>query len=298
MFKTNRGAAYVPMSNCSIHIHIIRITLLVISCSNATAASLPRVSVVPGGVAIVDVGSALDPVPAVTINDRPVLIATDGVRRKAVVGLALSTEPGNHTLVVKRHARPDEQVTITVVAKKYVEQRLKVAPGQVDLSPADALRAEEDQKRTTAAVTSFSPVMPATLQLREPVKGPRSSSFGLRRVFNGQSRNPHSGMDIAAATGTPILAAADGVVVDVGNFFFSGNVVFIDHGHGFVTLYCHMSAIDVKVGDTLHSGQVIGKVGATGRVTGPHLHFGVTLNGASVDPALFLPVPKPAPKKT
>lgn len=259
----------------------------VLLSARAAATDLPQQRLAPGGVAHVALGASPDR-PRATFNGVPVLVVEERGQWTAVLGLALATAPGRATLQVQRSGEPEASVSFVVKPWHYAEQRLKVAPGQVDLAKDDLARFERERAHTAKVLTTFSDTLPASLQLRAPVPGPRSSSFGLRRVFNGQSRNPHSGMDIAAPQGTPVLAPAPGRVIDTGDYFFNGNTVWLDHGAGWLTMYCHLSAISVKVGDTVAEGTPIGAVGATGRATGPHLHWGVTLNRTMVDPALFI----------
>jgi murein DD-endopeptidase MepM/ murein hydrolase activator NlpD len=259
--------------------------------------ALPRESHVPGGVITFTIAAAGDDHPKVTLDGVPAMVVREGDHWRAIVGIPLSTAPGKVTVEYETRAVKATRRTFDVKPKKYREQRLKVAPRVVDLSPEDQARTAREQPVIREALATFSETAPSTLRLLPPIPGPRSSSYGLRRVFNGQPRNPHTGMDIAAPTGTPIKAPAAGVVVNTGDYFFNGNTVLLDHGQGLVTMYCHMSQIAVKPGDIVNTGDVLGKVGATGRVTGPHLHWGVTLNRTMVDPALFLP-PEPAVPKT
>jgi murein DD-endopeptidase MepM/ murein hydrolase activator NlpD len=259
----------------------------------STTFIAPRAAAVPGGVVTFKLPGTPDAKPVVTYGDRPVLVARQADGWLAVLGLGLATEPGEYHVDVQQPGSNPRQIAFKVVNKNYSVQQLKVAPGQVNLSPENEARVASEREKVRAALEGFSPDAPATLRMTPPIPGPRSSSFGLRRVFNGESRAPHSGMDIAAPTGTPIRVPLPGRVVDVGSYFFNGNNVVVDHGQGLMTMYCHLSKIRVEMGQPLKAGDVLGDVGATGRVTGPHLHWGVTLNGASVDPALFLPPPPP-----
>jgi murein DD-endopeptidase MepM/ murein hydrolase activator NlpD len=255
------------------------------------AAAAPRESRVPGGIAYVEVPGGTE-APVVMYDGYRTAVIKRGDAWVAVVGIPLAAKAGRHLLKVESSDGPTD-VSFQILDKRYRTQNLTIKnERQVNPPPEDLKRIESEQQRSNVALSMFS-VSAGRLTLASPVKGVRSDSYGSRRVFNGQPRNPHSGMDIAAPTGTPIYAPAAGTVVELGDFFFNGNTLYIDHGNGLVTMYCHLSAIDVKLGDQLKAGDLIGKVGATGRVTGPHLHWGVALNRAMVDPALFLATEQP-----
>ena len=255
----------------------------------ASTLSLPRASPVPGGVARIRLGAA-DRAPRVRMGAERVLVVREGGEWVALVGIALATKPGSRLRVEAERADGGVgRFEITVARKAYASQHLKVTPGQVELSPADLARYERERAHLAGVIRTFTEEPPATLALVQPAPGERSSSFGLRRYFNGQARSPHSGMDIAAPEGTPVVAAGAGRVIDIGDYFFSGNTIVLDHGAGLLSLYAHLSAIDTRVSEDVAAGAPIARVGATGRVTGPHLHFSVYLNTVTVDPALFLP---------
>ncbi len=254
------------------------------------AGLVPQESRVPGGIALVELPPSTE-APVVTYESRRVTVIQEGRQWKAVVGIPLATEPSTQTLSVAT-AQGQRKISFRVNDKHYRTQRITVKDErQVTPNADDLARIERERGHIEAALNSYSQARSPQFKFIQPVAGTRQPTFGFRRIFNGQPRNPHTGMDIAAARGVPIKAPADGEVVEAGNFFFNGNSVFINHGQGLVTMYCHLDRIDVKSGQQVKAGEVLGLVGSTGRATGPHLHWGVALNRAMVDPALFLVQP-------
>ena len=266
---------------------LVALAALLAATSAAQGVELPRESAVPGGVKLLRLESAGDVAPRVEADGHRALVVRDGAGWVAVVGIPLSTPVGDMQVEVYGPSGV-HPVEFTVTDKRYITQSLKVAPGQVNLSAKDLARANREHAVLDRALEHWSAAPPEILRWSQPVPGVRSSSFGMRRVFNGEARNPHTGMDIAAATGTPVLSPAGGTVLDTGNYFFTGNTVLIDHGEGLMSLYCHLSAIDVRPGERVTAGTRLGAVGMTGRATGPHLHWALSLNRAWVDPELFL----------
>lgn len=263
--------------------------IMLFSTGNALGQDLPREAAVPGGVVIRDLGPA--PMrPSVTFNGSPVMVVRRAGGWVAVVGIPLGARPGGYALQVKDAGGNTKKLTFEIQDKAYETQHItikdkrKVNPNKQDLE-----RIGREKARIRRALAWFSEQDDVVLSLALPVEGPTSSPFGLRRYFNEQPRKPHSGLDIAAPKGTPIRAPAPGRVIDTGDFFFNGNTVFLDHGQGLVTMYCHMDRIDVEPDQRVATGDTLGAVGMTGRVTGPHLHWGISLNDVRVDPSLFTP---------
>jgi len=265
--------------------HLIS-TCLVITFSFADANELPIESNVPGGVVIVPIKSKDRP--KVFFYDRKVMVIGKSQNWKAIVGIPLKIELGEHKLKVVSNSA-EANYLFEVVDKEYEAQYLTIKnKRQVNPNQEDMLRISKERKLISKVKTNWREINNIPLRFIKPAKGPFSSAFGLRRFFNNQPRNPHSGLDIAAETGTPIVAPAAGVVTNAGDYFFNGKTVFLDHGQGLITMYCHMEKINVKEGDSVSENDMIGTIGSSGRVTGAHLHWSVILNNTTVEPLLFL----------
>lgn len=243
---------------------------------------------VPGGVAVVPLGVSAQ-APSVTYEGAPAMVVKDSDGEWiAVVGIDLKASLGTHALRVETGEGVLEPV-FEVRHKEYASQHIKLKNRKhVNPDPGQLKRYAREHAEQVEAYARFRDAYPSNVLLDPPVRGRTSSAFGLRRFFNGEERNPHSGLDFAVPRGTPVRAPADGVVTIVGDYFFNGRTVFVDHGQGFITMYCHLDSVSVQKGQQVSRGDELGKVGATGRATGPHLHWNVSLNGKRVDPEIFL----------
>ncbi len=280
MFKRNR------LKN-TWHLFFLLIGFL---CSTTAMAQLPHPSPVPGGIVILAVGPTRLPAPTVYFQGNRVLVARHGDNWRAIVGLPLDLIAGEHTITTTDAQGASQELSFVVQAKEYQAQHLTLRnKRQVNPNAKDMQRIRKDQAVMVNAFTTWSPRENINLLFDLPVQGRLSSPFGLRRFFNNEARQPHSGLDIAAPQGAPILAPADGIILETGNYFFNGNTIFIDHGQGLISMYNHLNKIHVHPGQQVLRGGKIGEVGRTGRVTGPHLHWAISLNNSRVDPLLLLP---------
>jgi murein DD-endopeptidase MepM/ murein hydrolase activator NlpD len=262
--------------------------LLLLFTLQAQALSLPRESRVPGGIAYLPLPDA-EQVREVKYNKRKIALYKTSHATIAMVGIPLKAKTGVHKVKVHYQGNQQRELEFEVTAKEYTTQHLTITNKRmVNPNKKDMERITREQKQINAALNTWS-TQELNFGFDAPIEGRFSSSFGLRRIFNGQPRNPHSGMDIAAPQGAEVHASTAGRVITTGNYFFSGNTVFLDHGQGLISLYSHLDSITVAPGQTLKAGEVLGTVGMTGRVTGPHLHWAISLNNTKVDPALFLP---------
>jgi murein DD-endopeptidase MepM/ murein hydrolase activator NlpD len=245
---------------------------------------------VPGGVAVVDLGQSSDPRPTARYGSKKIMVIEQDGKWLGLVGLSLDTLPGEYIVsTTPESVKDSREYIIKVAAKNYPEQRIKLKNKKYVTPDKKQLARIKQEKQHMSSLFKEWRDEDVSVDFSWPLDGPLSSPFGLKRFFNDQPRKPHSGIDIAAPEGTDIHLPADGIVIDTGNYYFNGNTVFIDHGQGMISMFNHLSRISVNKGDRLQKGEKIGEVGKTGRVTGPHLHWSLSLNQVRVDPLLFLP---------
>jgi Membrane proteins related to metalloendopeptidases len=258
--------------------------LLSMALYSANVLALPRENPVPGGIVHIPIAPLSDPAPIVQYAGNRVTVVPQDSQWLAIIGIPLDAEGDTQNVNVQGQ----EPIAFPIQPKQYKTQRITIKDkNKVEPDDESTQRILREQMLQQQLKTRFS-VGEAQLDFIKPVPGRDTGRFGLKRFINNQPRNPHSGMDIAAATGTPVKATTAGKVIHTDDFFFSGNTVYLDHGAGVISMYAHLSEIQVETGDIVQQGDIIGKVGSTGRATGPHLHWSVYLNGEAVDPALFL----------
>ena len=240
-----------------------------------------------GGVAVINIGE-FEQKPKVFFKAREVKVLQKDGDYIAVIGIAIDEKAGEkHIVAVTKKKK--EHIYFDVDAKSYKKEYIKLKTNKrVTLSKTDLQRFQKEKKKTKKILKSFNKNISSNLEFISPLSGRISSTFGKKRYYNGKAKSPHKGTDIAAKRGTPIVASLGGKVVLRKDLFFNGNTIYLDHGEGVITMYSHMQKFAVNDGDDIQKGDVIGYVGTTGRSTGPHLHFGIILNGEAIDPGVFI----------
>lgn len=222
----------------------------------------------------------------ITLNGKDYLLTPSG---NFVIAFGRDEKPGQSLYITDKKGNKSEY-KLTIAPTKWDIQNIKGIP-QKKVTPSEADQKEINRERKDVRGSLEKRINKNYWEkgFIRPVKGRISGQFGGQRIMNGNKMNPHQGMDIAAKEGTPVKASSNGIVrLSGGDYFYSGNVVTLDHGHGLFTIYAHLKSADVKVGDYIKQGQIIGKVGKTGRATGPHLHWGASLNGVRFNPESLL----------
>jgi murein DD-endopeptidase MepM/ murein hydrolase activator NlpD len=224
----------------------------------------------------------------------PMMLTEGGLKGTGLLGIDLETQPGRYPLKVTALSADGEtfalEETLIVTGKEFPTRRLNVEEKYVSPSPAVLARIRREREMVDAIFASLTPEQIWDGPFRMPVPGAVISEFGKRSIYNGQSRSPHAGVDFRGRTGTPVRAPNAGRVVLAASLYYSGKTIIIDHGMGLYSYFGHMSAFSVKNGEMVRINQVIGKIGATGLVTGPHLHWTVRLAGTRIDPLSLVKV--------
>ena len=267
---------------------ILSSLLMSLSAQGLVAQSLPENHAVNGGVTIIPID--LKKKPEAYFNGQRIAVVESEAPNQwlLLVGIPLNNDKEIQNIIIKRPL--SAKVPFHISKKRYKTQSLSIKnTRKVDPYAGDRDRISMEQAKLKAIYTQRSAQNPFDEGFIAPSHGPISSLFGLNRIYNGKARAPHSGLDIASADGSDVRAASSGRVVEAKDYFFTGNTVIIDHGQGVFSLYAHLKDYKVKKGQAIRQGEVLGRVGKTGRVTGPHLHWTMIMNGYLVDPLLFVP---------
>lgn len=269
-------------------IKLIAVFLFYVS-GTGFALALPENHSVNGGLTIIPIDIKQKPEAYFQGKRIPVLPSIKPNQWLLVVAIPLNSVEPIHYLDVTKPVKAI--VPFQVSDKLYTAQYLNIKDlSKVDPQADDLIRIANETKKLNKIYSTYTNTNPFEKPFAAPIRGPISSMFGLKRFYNKQPRDPHSGLDIAAQEGEPVYAVNKGVVAETGDYFFTGNTVIIDHGMGVFSLYAHLSKIDVAVGEPIQQGQEVGLVGMTGRVTGPHLHWTMIVNQTLVEPLLFVPI--------